>query len=200
MAAYPKAQYNVTRASKPIRRTEFVILGALLVVVGAVALAFPLIAAFSLNLLAGITLLTGGIMTLVHAFRVRRWQGFAVQVLLGLLYVGAGLIFIANPFAGLIALIISLGAFFAADGVARVLLAAQIRPLTGWGLFLVSGLLSFILGIAVLLGLASGWSVAFLGLVVGVNMILTGIAFLTCTGTLPARKAPPVPRRSSPRR
>jgi uncharacterized membrane protein HdeD (DUF308 family) len=184
MAAYPKAQYNVTRASKPIRRTEFVILGVALVVVGLIAVAFPLMAALSFNWLVGLTLIVGGVLTLVHAFRVRRWQGFAVQVLLGLLYLGGGLIFLANPFAGLLALTVSLGAFFAADGIARVLLALQIRPQPGWGLFLASGLLSFVLGVLVFLGLPSGWSLAFLGIIVGINMILTGFAFLSCTGAI----------------
>jgi uncharacterized membrane protein HdeD (DUF308 family) len=128
-------------------------------------------------------------LTLAHAFRVRRWLGFAVQVLLGVLYLGGGLIFLANPFAGLLALTVSLGAFFAADGIARVLLALQIRPQPGWGLFLGSGLLSFVLGVLVFLGLPSGWSLAVLGMVVGINMILTGIAFLSCTGTLAPRKS-----------
>lgn len=193
MAAYPKAQYNVTRASKPIRRTDFIVLGAALVVVGLVALAFPLIAALSFNWLVGLTLLAGGALTLVHAFRVRRWQGFAVQVLLGLLYLGGGLIFLANPFIGLLALTLALGAFFAADGVARMLLALQIRPQPGWGLFLASGIASFLLGALVLLGLPSGWSLAILGLIVAINMILTGVAFLSCTGAL-------APRRSGVRR
>jgi len=190
MAAYPKSQYRTTHSPAPIRRTEFIVLGVLLVVVGLVALAFPLVAALSFNLLVGVTLLAGGVLTLVHAVRVRRWQGFAVQILLGLLYLGGGLIFLANPFAGLLALGFALGAFFAADGVARVLLALQIRPQPGWGLFLASGLASFVLGAMVLFSVPSGWSIAILGLVVAINMILTGAAFLTCTGTLAPRRRP----------
>lgn len=201
MATYPKAQYAATRARSQPRRTEFIVLGIALIVVGLLSLAFPLVAALSFNLLVGATLFTGGVLTLIHALRTRRWGGFAVQVLLGLLYLGGGVIFLANPFAGLLALALALGAFFAADGVARVLLALQIRPERGWGLFLGSGLLSLILGGLVLLGLPGGWSVAFLGLVVGINMILTGAAFLTCTGTLGHRKPPPPPpRRSASRR
>lgn len=189
MAAYPKAQYNAARGRPAIGRGGFIALGAALVVVGILSIAFPLVAALSFNLLVGVTLMTGGIFTLVHAFRVRRWQGFALQALLGLIYLGGGIIFIANPFAGLIALTLTLGAFFAADGVARILLALQIRPEQGWWLFLISGALSLVLGVMVLLGLPSGWSVAFLGLVLGINMILTGIAFLTCTGTIaPGRR------------
>lgn len=169
--------------TRAIGRGGFVALGILLIAVGTLSLLFPLIAAFSLNLVIGGTLFAGGILTLVHAFRLRGWRGFALQVLLGLLYIGGGIIFVLNPFAGLIALSIMLGAFFAADGVARILLAIRVRPQRAWWLFLITGLLSVVLGVLVLLGLPSGWSVAFLGIVVGVNMILTGVSFVCCTGT-----------------
>lgn len=171
-----------TSATRAIGRGGFIVLGSLLIAVGALSLLFPLIAAYSFNLVVGATLFAGGILTLIHAFRLRGWGGFAVQVLLGLLYVGGGIIFILNPFAGLITLSIMLGAFFTADGVARILLAIRVRPQRAWWLFLITGLLSVVLGVLVLLGLPSGWSVAFLGIVVGVNMILTGFSFVCCTG------------------
>ncbi|MFM7348606.1 MAG: HdeD family acid-resistance protein [Erythrobacter sp.] len=189
MAAYPKSQYRTTLAGGAISRTEFNVLGIALVVVGLAALLFPLVAVLSFNFLVGITLFAGGLLTLLHAFRVRRWQGRAVQFLLAFLYIGGGLIFLANPFAGIVALIVTLGAFFTADGAARILLALQIRPASGWGLFLMSGLLSVVLGALVFFGVPSGWSVGFLGLVLGINMILTGFAFLACTGALLPRRA-----------
>jgi uncharacterized membrane protein HdeD (DUF308 family) len=196
MAAYPKAQYQAARGRPAIGRGGFIALGITLVVVGILSLAFPLFAALSFNLLIGVTLLAGGIVTLAHALRVRRWQGFALQLLLGLLYAGAGVIFIAHPFAGLVALTLTLGAFFVADGVARVLLALQIRPESGWWLFLLSGVLSLFLGLLVLLGLPSGWSVPVLGIVLGINMIFAGIAFLSCTGTVARRRRKVHPARA----
>lgn len=187
MAAYPRAQYKRFGARMPVRRGGFVLLGAVLIAVGVLSLAFPLVAALSFNLLVGLTLLAGGIAALLHAFRMHGWQGRAVQIVLGLLYLVGGLVFLANPFAGVLALTFTLGAFFAADGIARMLLAAQIRPQPGWGLFMLSGLLSLVLGVLVLLGLPSGWSLAVLGIVVGANMILTGAAFLCCTGNARSR-------------
>ncbi len=166
-----------------VGRGGFIALGILLILVGTISLIFPLVAALSLNLVVGVTLLVGGILTLIHAARLRGWSGFALQVLLGLLYLGGGLFFIANPFAGLIALSVMLGAFFATDGTARIMLGFRIRPQAGWGLFLASGLLSLLLGMLVLIGLPSGWSVALLGILVGVNMVLTGFSFVCCTGT-----------------
>ena len=187
MAAYPKAQYKRFGARTPVRRGGFILLGAALVLVGLLSLAFPLLAALSFNIVVGLTLLAGGIAALLHAFRVHGWQGRAVQIVLGMLYLLGGLVFLVNPFAGLLALTLALGAFFAADGIARILMAMQIRPQSGWGLFLGSGILSFVLGALVLLGLPGRWSVAILGLVLGVNMILTGAAFIACTRTPPLR-------------
>jgi uncharacterized membrane protein HdeD (DUF308 family) len=165
-----------------IGRGAFIALGVLLIALGTFSLLFPLVAAFSFNIVVGFTLLAGGILTLVHAFRLRGWSGFALQVVLGLLYIGGGIVFIINPFAGLIALSMMLGAFFAADGTARIMLALRIRPQRGWWLFLMSGLLSLVLGALVLLGLPSRWSIAFLGIIVGINMIFTGVSFVCCTG------------------
>lgn len=165
-----------------IGRGWFIALGIVLVVIGAASLLFPFLAAWSLEFVAGVTLLAGGVFTLIHAVRVSGWRGTALQGLLGLLYIGGGIIFLANPFAGLLALTVMLGAFFAADGVARILLAFRIRPQRAWWLFLVTGLIALVLGTLVLLGLPSGWSVAFLGLFVGINLIFTGVSFACCTG------------------
>ncbi len=178
----PRSPAPLADAMPGIGRGGFIALGGLLMAVGALSLLFPFIAAFSLNIVVGVTLLAGGIVTLVQATRMRRWRGFAAQVLLGVLYVSGGIIFIANPFAGVTALTILLGAFFAADGAARIMLALRLRPQRGWWLFLVSGLLSLALGALVLIGLPSGLSVALLGVMVGINMILTGVSFLACTG------------------
>jgi uncharacterized membrane protein HdeD (DUF308 family) len=171
---------NIGRAR--LDRGWFVALGILLVVVGTISLLFPFLAALSLNIVVGATLLVAGAATLVHAWRLRGWRGSAVQALLGLLYSGGGVIFLTNPFAGILALTVMLGAFFAADGAARMMLAFRIRPQPAWWLFLVTGLLALVLGVMVLLGLPSGWSVAFLGIIVGINMIFTGVSFVCCTG------------------
>ncbi len=182
MAAYPKAQYKSVGARIPARRGGFTVLGVVLIAVGLLSLLFPLLAALSFNLVVGVTLIIGGIATLGHAFTARRWRGGMWQAALGVLYAGGGVIILVNPFAGLLALTLAMGAFFAADGIARVLLARRIRPQRGWGLFLASGLLSLLLGVLVLLGLPSGWSVAVLGVVIGINMVLTGVSFLSCSG------------------
>lgn len=177
----PRSPAPLVNTATGTGRGGFVALGVLLIGVGVGAMLFPLVAALSFNLVVGTALLAGGILTLAQAARMRRWRGFAAQTVMGVLYAGAGLIFIANPFAGLFALAVLLGAFFAADGAARIILALKLRPRGGWGMFLVSGVLSAVLGAAMLISLPSGLPVAVIGALVGLNLILAGASFLTCT-------------------
>ncbi|QIQ85659.1 HdeD family acid-resistance protein [Erythrobacter sp.] len=163
-------------------RGWFIALGVLLVLTGAGALVFPLAVALSVNLLVGITLLIGGVLTLAHAFRAKGWKGRALTALLGLLYVAGGLFFLADPLAGMFTLAIMLGAFFAADGVARLMLALRLRPEGAWWLFLASGLLSLLIGVMLFFGMATGLSIAFLGILVGVNLIFAGVSYVCCRG------------------
>ena len=165
-----------------IGRGWFITLGILLVLTGAGALVFPLAIALSVNLLVGAALLVGGIFTLIHAIRARGWKGRALTALLGLLYLGGGVFFIADPLAGLFALVTMLGAFFAADGVARLMLAWRIRPDGAWWLFLASGLLSLLIAVMLFLGMATALSAAFLGILVGIHLIFAGVSYICCRG------------------
>jgi uncharacterized membrane protein HdeD (DUF308 family) len=165
-----------------IGRGWFIALGLLLVITGGAALVFPLVTALSVNLLVGATLLVGGFFTLFHAFRAKGWKGRALTGLLALLYIAGGVFFLLDPLAGLLTLTIMLGAFFAADGVARIMLGLRIKPERAWGFFIASGILSIVIGVLLFLGLPSGLSVAFLGILVGVNMVFVGVSYLCCTG------------------
>ncbi|MFW5634194.1 MAG: HdeD family acid-resistance protein [Erythrobacter sp.] len=179
------AEPDPTRAARKggeLGRSWFIALGVLLVLTGLGALIFPLAMALSVNLLVGITLLVGGILTLAHAIRAKGWKGRALTALLGLLYLGGGVFFLADPLAGLFTLAIMLGAFFAADGVARLMLAFRLRPEGAWWLFLASGLLSLLIGVMLFFGLATGISIAFLGILVGVNLIFAGVSYVCCRG------------------
>ena len=66
------------------------------------------------------------------------------------------------------------GAFLFASGITRTVLAFRLKPQRGWGWILFDGLLS--IGLALLI--AIGWpqsSLAFIGLLTGFTLILTGI-------------------------
>jgi uncharacterized membrane protein HdeD (DUF308 family) len=117
-------------------------------------------------------------MYLAHAFQVRKWRNITWEVLTAALFFLTGILFLANPFSGALALTVLLGLFFLIHGSFKVLFAMAWRHRPGWGWILASGSLSLILGIMVILGLP-GTAVWFIGLILGIDLIFTGITSMT---------------------
>ena len=157
---------------------RFTLLGAVMILTGATAFAFPLVASLSVELLVGAAFLVGGLATLIQAFQEKGWKGVFWQLAVGVIYLLGGVVFLANPFGGIIALTVLLGAVFVAEGIMRMVMAFAIRPEKSWGLVFASGAMSLLLGILVLAGLANGASLAFIGLLVGINFIFAGASFI----------------------
>lgn len=164
--------------NEEIARGWFVGLGILLILTGVGALVFPMVATLSVELLVGSAMLVGGIVILIHAFKNKEWGGFFLEVVVAALYILGGVVFLANPLAGMIALTVMLGVFFAVDGIMRIVLAFQVRPEKAWPWFLASGLMSLLLGVLVAAGIANGASLAFIGLMVGINMMFAGVSYI----------------------
>lgn len=163
-------------------RGWFIALGVLFALTGIGALLFPYFVTLSISLLVGAAMLTGGVLALIHAFRAKEWGGFGFQLLFAMVYLVGGFFLLTDPLAGMFAVTIILGVNFIADGAVRIALALKIRPERSWGVFLSSGLLSLALGLYALFGLTSGVSLSLVGVMVGINMLFAGIAFLSCTG------------------
>ena len=82
------------------------------------------------------------------------------------------------PFTGIITLTILLAALFLAEGVLEMIMAIRVRPHEGWSWLLLSGLIAIAVGLMIGLGLpgSATWAI---GLLVGVNLLSTGISFIT---------------------
>ncbi|QFT78526.1 HdeD family acid-resistance protein [Erythrobacter sp. THAF29] len=161
-----------------IARGWFVGLGILLVLTGVGALVFPMVATLSVELLVGSVMLVGGVVTLIHAFKNKEWGGFFLELIVAGLHILAGVIFLANPFAGMFALTAMLAVFFVVDGIIRMVLAINVRPEKAWAWFLASGLMSLLLGILIAVGIANGTSLAFIGFMVGINLMFAGVSYI----------------------
>ena len=158
-------------------RGWFIFLGLLLIVAGAVAIAFPLLGSLAVEVWAAIAFVIAGVAQTVHAFAARSWGGFLLGLLVGLLYLAAGVMLWLNPIRGVIALTAFLAAVLIVDGAFRGALAVRIRPVSGWGWVLVGGILSVILGIMIWLQLPSS-ALWVLGLLLGINLVFSGLTFL----------------------
>ncbi|MFD1585798.1 HdeD family acid-resistance protein [Halorientalis brevis] len=151
--------------------------GVLLALLGVLAIAFPFVTGISLALLFGATLIVGGVFHYAHAFSAAGWSGSIAQVLLGLLYTGAGILLMANPVLTLASLTVLLVAFLAVEGLVLIGLSFTVRNEPNWEWNVFSGLLSLLLAALLWAGLPStaAWG---LGLILGVNLLTTGVGLV----------------------
>jgi uncharacterized membrane protein HdeD (DUF308 family) len=155
----------------------FVGLGVLMVVLGAFAIAVPVIATIAVGLMVGWLLLIGGVAQIIQAFGSGRWRGFFLHLLGGVLYLAVGALIVFDPLGGAVALTILLAAFLVVQGVFQIIFAWQLRPLRNWGWAMANGVLSLVLGILIWMQWPSS-ALWVLGLLVGIHLVFSGWALI----------------------
>lgn len=156
----------------------FVGLGVLMIVAGLIALGSVLMATVVSVLVVGIMMIASGIVEIVHGVRMKGWGQFFLWVLIGILYVVAGMFAISNPLLAAGALTLVLGVSLVFAGIARIFLAMQMRSSSPWGWVLASGVITLLLGAAILIR----WPVSslyVLGIFLGVDLVIAGAAWLS---------------------
>jgi uncharacterized membrane protein HdeD (DUF308 family) len=190
------SQADIDRAVAAAKQTMadnwgwFLTLGIVLVVAGIAAIMFPLVSTIAAKIALGWIFLAAGIVMVIHAFSIQKWGGFLMELLLGVLYLFAGGWLAFFPFTGIVTLTILLAALFLAEGVVEVIMGFRVRPHEGWGWLVFSGLIAVAVGLLIAAELPSSavWAI---GLLVGVNLLSTGISFIVVAlagkrGTAPA--------------
>lgn len=160
--------------------------GILLLVLGVLALLAPVVASIAADIFLGWLFIISGIVGLVATLSSWRLHGGLWGVIGALLALAIGVLLVFRPIAGLLSLTLLLIAFFVLEGVAQIVLALSHRRglLRSWGWMLASGIADLVLAGIIIAGwpMTAAWA---LGLIVGVNLITTGIAMIT--GGLAAR-------------
>ena len=161
-------------------------IGVVLLIVGILALASPFVAGLSVAIIVGALLLVGGIAQLVFAFQAGSFGKGLLAFLLGALTVAAGAIVIARPGVGLATLTLFLVAYFIIEGIFEAIWAFQIKPVSGWGWSLFSGIVSLLLGIMIWaqFPLSGAWAV---GVLVGIKLIFSGWTLIILGGAARSR-------------
>jgi uncharacterized membrane protein HdeD (DUF308 family) len=148
------------------------ILGALLIVVGMVAISEAFFATLATVLITGTLLMIGGGVEIVDAFLGRGWRGFWMHLLAGIMYVVLGFLIVQRPLAAAAVFTLMLAAVFFVGGLFRIIVALSER-FYGWGWVLLNGVVTLILGILIW----REWPEAaftIIGLFVGIDMLLAG--------------------------
>jgi uncharacterized membrane protein HdeD (DUF308 family) len=161
--------------------SRFMWLGAALVIIGLAALIFPVVSSLVATLFVGWMLILSGLATIFGSFSMRGAGPFFGALLFGLLSLGAGVFIIARPLGGALAITLSLGVIFMVQGAFEAFLAFELRPARSWTWMLVSALASIVLAVVILAGWP-GTSLITLGVIIGVNFISSGVAYLFLGG------------------
>jgi uncharacterized membrane protein HdeD (DUF308 family) len=177
--ANPSGEQDLAKLNAAIaeNRGWFIALGVLLIVVGLVGIALPLLTTIAAKIFVGWLFLIGGIGQIVHAFSVKSWGGFFWNLLVGALYVLAGGWLAFFPLTGIITLTVFLALTLIIEGGMKFALGFGVRPQAGWVWVMVSGAIAVVLGLLLLAGLpgTAAWAI---GLMVGINLLMSGISFL----------------------
>jgi uncharacterized membrane protein HdeD (DUF308 family) len=151
-------------------------LGVFLVVLGAIASGMAVTTTVFSVVTLGWILLGAGAALVVHSFLTGKWSGFLLSLAAGALSAIAGITILSYPLSGALAITLMVGTILIAAGIYRSIASIAMQfPNWGWSLF--SGIVSLALGAMLL----RGWPTTglwFLGLYIGVDLILHGLSWI----------------------
>ncbi len=152
--------------------------GIMLALLGALAIALPVITTLAIEIVIGWLLIFGGVWRTVAHTRARHSYGFGWYLATALMaiVIGAGMLLV--PHAGIKALTGLLFAFFVLDGMGKIHFALDLRHYAHeWGWAMTSGMLDLALAGLILAGwpATAAWA---LGLLVGLNMLFFSVALI----------------------
>lgn len=152
-----------------------VLLGAACIVKAETATRFSILA-------LGWVLIISAIVWLIGTFQTLTWGGFFVYLLNALVRGVTGYLLISHPNAGAEGVTMVLASLFIVGGLFRIFGASAIQyPRWGWTVF--AGLISVGLGVYLL----ANWSTTstfFIGIAIGVDLVLDGAALLGFAGAI----------------
>src|SRR5690242_6204043 len=147
-----------------------VALGVVYVIAGLIALSSVVFATKVTVFVVGIMMVISGVAEVINAFQFKSWGKFLIWLLLGALYIVAGLLTFENPLLAASVLTLLLGAALVVSGVMRIILAFSMREGMSWTSVVLSGIVSLILGLIILVH----WPVSslfVLGTLLGIDLL-----------------------------
>lgn len=155
---------------------KWLLLGLLSVVFGVIVLGAPIIASIAITTLTGFLLIISGVLQFIGGFSAEGTGTKILAWIMGLILAFLGWSFLAHPLAGVMTLATVVLILLAAGGVARIILSFQMRGTQFYWPTLLSGIVS--LGLAVYVWSTPGATVAILGILLGVEMLMNGIGMI----------------------
>lgn len=155
----------------------WLIAGIISLLGGFFALANPLAATLTAELLTGYLFIVVGLLTIFSAFGDQGWGGRILAIVLGVAILFLGVNLVWHPLVGIISLTYAAGVLMLVMGVVRILMAFSARAKNLRGILILSGLLSLVLGFMIF----SNWpqsAAVVLGIFLAVELISNGISLI----------------------
>ena len=171
---------DVERAISETVRTHwvlFLVQGVIMMVLGVLAIIWPQISTLAVDIYIGWMFLLSGLVGLVTMFLAPNVEAFLWSLLTAALSLFVGVLLLWHPVEGAVSLTLVLVAFFIVEGIVQIAAAIKHRDAfpDSWGWMVMSGIVDLVLAAALIGGWPSTASWA-LGLIVGVNLVTSGLA------------------------
>ena len=152
------------------------VLGIVLSVGGLVAIAYPFFSSVAAVLVLGAILIVGGVFTILGAFWAGKWSSLLLQLLVGVLYVMAGMAIRDAPAESIAVLTLFTAAFFIVAGVFRIV-AAIFERFPQWGWVLLNGVVTLVAGLIIYdtFPVSALWLI---GLLLGLDLLFNGWSWI----------------------
>lgn len=147
-------------------------LGAVLIVLGMLALGSSIVFTIAAMVFLGWLMIIAGVLQTAHGFSCKAWGGFFIDVMAGLFYSVGGFLIIVHPGAMAMALTLMIAILLIVSGVFRIVIAISVRfPNRLW--MLLHGAINLLLATAILQDwpLSGLWVI---GIFIGIDMIFNG--------------------------
>lgn len=169
--------HQAVRETVRVHSGLFLAQGILTTLLGVAAVIWPQISTLAVDLYVGWIFLVSGAVGVLMMFFAPNVSAFLWTLLTAALSLFAGVVLVWHPVEGAVSLTLLLVAFFIAEGVFQVAAAFSYRATfpDSWGWMLSSGIADLVLALLLIAGWPSSASWA-LGLIVGVNLITSGVA------------------------
>jgi uncharacterized membrane protein HdeD (DUF308 family) len=150
----------------------FLVLGIGLIVMGFIAIGYPIVATAVTVKVFGVLMLVSGVIEIVSGIWTKGWGGFFAHLLCGLLYLFVGTVFLERTFGSAALLTLLVTMFLFAVGVFRIVVAFSQR-FSGWGWMVFSGAISLFLAFLIWQDLfeSAFWVI---GTFVGIELVFNG--------------------------
>ena len=152
--------------------------GVLLVICGVIGLLTVVVATVVTVLYVAIMMLVAGVAEIAHGIRAKTWDRTILWVIIGALYLAAGILTIFNPLlaASVLTLLLAIGLIIA--GVVRIVLALRMSKESTWWGVIISGIITILVGAVILIGWPAS-SLYVLGVLLSVDLLFTGVSWIS---------------------